>query len=130
MKLRGHHLLCTLAYKGLGYSEEFTKNMDKIVHELKNEDVTIELINKVDDVCEKCPSKINNECEVESKVVNMDNKTIEALQLKKDTYTYKEIKCNIQKNITEEIIDCICGKCEWYSTANCKEIIMNKISSL
>ncbi len=126
MKLRGHHLLCTLAYRGLGYSAEFVENMDKIVNELKNESITIELLNKVDDICEKCPSKINDECEVESKVVTMDNKTIQLLKLEKGTYTYKEIRNHIQQNINEEIIENICGKCEWYSTANCKEIIMDK----
>ena len=29
LKIRHHHLLCILGFKGLGYSDEFVENMKK-----------------------------------------------------------------------------------------------------
>lgn len=50
LKLRGHHLLCSLTYKGLGYNESFIENFDKIMVRLNRGD-TIELVKGIDAVC-------------------------------------------------------------------------------
>ncbi len=128
MKLRGHHLLCTLAYKGLGYSNEFVENMNIIVDKLNSEEnIIVELTNEVDDVCSKCPENDNNKCTTETKVVTMDNKTLNLLSLQKGKYTYKEIKQHINTNLNENVIHNICSNCEWYNKANCKQTILSKV---
>lgn len=51
IKLRGHHLLCILTYKGLGYSDDFCRNYDAIITRL-NQGETIELMRGPDQICQ------------------------------------------------------------------------------
>ena len=61
LKLRPHHINCIYFYRGLGYSNEFVKNMDKIVNELKsNDDIKIKFVKSCDDICECCPNKLQS----------------------------------------------------------------------
>lgn len=50
VRLRGHHLLCMLAYVGYGYTPEFTKAFDNAVT-LINDGVPVEIVPDVDDLC-------------------------------------------------------------------------------
>lgn len=50
IKLRGHHLLCMLTYKGMGYTPAFIERFDDIVARL-NQGETIEIITGPDDLC-------------------------------------------------------------------------------
>ncbi|MFG1495597.1 DUF1284 domain-containing protein [Saccharospirillum sp. HFRX-1] len=51
IELRGHHLLCMLTHKGLGYSDEFCRNYDAIIARL-NQGEAIELIRGPDQICQ------------------------------------------------------------------------------
>lgn len=51
VRMRGHHLLCMLGWKGVGYTPAFTINYNKIIERLKTETVTIEIIEGKDDIC-------------------------------------------------------------------------------
>jgi len=50
IKLRGHHLLCMLTYRGVGYTPDFVANYDGVVEAL-NEGATIEIVDGVDSIC-------------------------------------------------------------------------------
>lgn len=50
IRLRPHHLLCILTYRGTGYSEDFTRNFDDVVRRL-NEGTGIQLVDGPDDIC-------------------------------------------------------------------------------
>lgn len=50
MRLRGHHLLCLLTYKGIGYSPEFVAGMTVIADRLVA-GATAEIVEGPDDIC-------------------------------------------------------------------------------
>jgi len=50
IKLRGHHLLCILTYKGEGYTPEFVGNFDAIADRI-NKGAEIEVVKGIDDIC-------------------------------------------------------------------------------
>ena len=51
IRIRGHHLLCMINWKGVGYTPEFTENYNRIIDQLKHSDVTIEIVAGKDDIC-------------------------------------------------------------------------------
>ena len=127
IKLRPHHLLCTQGYSGKGYSREFVENMTEIVKSIKNEKVQVQLIFSEDDICSKCPNlSENNICK--SETVNIiDNKVIKYFELEEKIYEYESLIRYIKSHITKEIMDDICGNCEWYSISKCKKRMLVEI---
>ncbi|MBE3579888.1 MAG: DUF1284 domain-containing protein [Caldanaerobacter subterraneus] len=66
MEIRGHHFLCMLGFRGLGYDEEFVKNMNEIIERLYNEQyMLIKVVDNVDNICSTCPNNVNGECTAE-----------------------------------------------------------------
>jgi hypothetical protein len=51
VKMRGHHLLCSLTYQGKGYSPVFVQNYDRIMSRV-NAGEEIEIVAGLDDVCQ------------------------------------------------------------------------------
>lgn len=126
IELRPHHLLCTQGYSGKGYSLEFVNNMDKIIYSLRNSDVDIDLTFKADNICTSCPNlNVDNKCKSEDKISAMDSKVIKYFNLEEKVYNYNEITSYINNNINLEIMNDICGSCEWYPISNCKKNILN-----
>jgi len=60
-KLRPHHLLCMRLFKGEGYSEKFTSNMQSCINVLtKDSSQRFVLVGGYDDICLHCPN-LNDE---------------------------------------------------------------------
>lgn len=113
IKLRPHHLLCTQAYVGKGYNEEFVKNMDEKVSLLRNNnEQEIMIIKDLDSLCSHCPENKGRLCSSQEKVNTMDEKVIKYFNLNKKTYFYKDVVSKIKSEITNEIFDDICQSCE------------------
>lgn len=51
IKLRGHHLLCLLTYKGKGYTPEFSLNFTRIVRRLSRGEEAM-IVAGADDLCQ------------------------------------------------------------------------------
>ena len=123
LKLRPHHINCIYFYRGLGYSNEFVKNMDKIVNELKsNDDIRIKFVKSCDDICECCPNKLQGEkCNTADKVKEMDLRTIHRYNLNVDNiYNFSYIKNEIYKKMLANNFNYICAECEWKKQGVCK----------
>lgn len=50
VRLRGHHFLCILTYKGLGYTPDFVANMTSLVSDM-SEGRPVVLMSGPDDIC-------------------------------------------------------------------------------
>ncbi|MDO4534606.1 MAG: DUF1284 domain-containing protein [Clostridium perfringens] len=127
MILRPHHLLCTQSYEGKGYSKEFIDNMNKNIEFLRREKgFKVKIQSVLDNLCISCPNNQGKVCSTENKVKTMDEKVLKYFDLKEDIYVYKEVINLIQKEITKEILEDICGQCQWYKYGMCKKIILGK----
>jgi len=51
IRLRPHHLLCMLTYKGEGYSPEFIANFDRLTRQLAAGNEPVEIVFGPDDIC-------------------------------------------------------------------------------
>ncbi|AIW90142.1 MULTISPECIES: DUF1284 domain-containing protein [unclassified Treponema] len=116
--LRPHHLLCTRAFKGNGYSPAFVENMQRVIDRLKT-GCDITLVTGVDAICALCPERIGNHCRSEAKVMGFDEAVLSQLGLERKTYTYTEIEKVLTARLTEPVYECICRGCEWKQTGIC-----------
>lgn len=121
LKIRAHHLLCTENFVGEGYSDDFSKNMAKVIGQLK-ENPKVKLLAELDDICGPCPENLGTRCENDDLVKSYDKKVLEVLNLSEgEIYSWADIRklaCDIifAKNRREEI----CGECQWNEL--CKEV--------
>lgn len=60
--LRGHHLLCMLTYIGKGYTQEFTRNYDRIALRISKGEA-LEIVLGSDDICRPLLSDAGAHCE-------------------------------------------------------------------
>ena len=77
IKIRYHHLMCIPRYKGNGYSEKFCENLERVKHNLKNNNYV--LVDDCDDICSCCPNNIDGKCTDENKVKKYDKLVKEKL---------------------------------------------------
>lgn len=128
MKLRPHHLLCTQGYSGKGYNDMFVNNMNEKVAILRNSNsVEVEIVFGADDLCKCCPHQIDKRiCMTQKKVQAIDSKVVEYFSLKEGKYIYGELIREINRQMTEQKMEDICGKCNWYPISACKNKILEK----
>lgn len=63
LRVRAHHLLCALGFRGLGYSEAFVARMREVVHRLRSRpDDEIVVTDSEDVICEVCPHNSPEGC--------------------------------------------------------------------
>ena len=128
MRLRAHHLLCLLGYRGLGYSPEFVANMDGIAERLRSSPETlIEIVCQPDDICSCCPFFGEKGCEYEgpSSEKNrrgQDKAVIERLNIKAgDKLNWLEVRGMIRRAISLQDLEKICQDCQWLPLGYCVE---------
>jgi uncharacterized protein len=126
--LRGHHLLCTHGFQGMGYSTEFVKVMADIVGEIRNEelDFPIQVVQSFDDACHACPHKGESACEKSADsndhVLSLDSKVLHHLGLKHgDVYMKSALISKTAQKVKPEDLDHLCEGCSWLEYGVCKE---------
>ncbi|MGP1431603.1 DUF1284 domain-containing protein [Treponema sp.] len=118
LNLRPHHLLCTRAFRGKGYSPAFVENMSRVIAEIKN-GACITLTAGFDDICAACPEKEGSVCKSEEKVQTFDARVLERFHLERKTYSYTELEHCITEYLDEASYEYICCNCEWRQTGVC-----------
>ncbi len=120
IKLRPHHLICILFFKGKGYSKEFTQNMESIIKHIKNNS-KIKIVIGSDDICNKCPNKIGNYCKDNIKVTDFDKKTLSLCEINniENEFIYSNLKSEILNKIIfpGKRVE-ICNNCQWNNFCN------------
>ncbi|TMU84933.1 DUF1284 domain-containing protein [Bacillus sp. BHET2] len=131
--LRGHHLLCTHGFKGMGYSDDFVKVMSDITEELRNAelDFPIQVVQAFDDACQACPHKGKSECEKSEDsndhVLSLDSRVLHHLGLKNGGIYMKSELINLTaERVKPTDLDHLCEGCSWLQYGVCKEGI-NKL---
>lgn len=132
MILRVHHLLCTLGFRGLGYSENFVENMSRLVDQLHSSPAAlIEITDKPDDICLPCPFLGASGCqqkgsESEERVRNRDRAVIEKLGLTVGLrLSWAEIARKIGTLVNTGDLDKLCQECDWLPYGYCTEGLKN-----
>jgi hypothetical protein len=119
MKIRAHHLLCMQGFQGYGYSEDFSRNMAKVIQTIESfPKQKIQIVTECDVICSCCPYNINEICsknpESNKKIKRMDIKVLEKLELSGETILEgKEIFSFVNKKLGPMDVQEICGNCSW-----------------
>lgn len=121
-KLRGHHLFCLLGYRGMGYSEEYAKNMTQLHQTLRDSPKTlIELVNGPDQLCDKYPNSGTYHCQ-DNRIYERDAAILAKVGLRVgQILSWEEIELHIQKYVVPADIEIVCESCSWRTYGVCEE---------
>jgi uncharacterized protein len=61
LRIRGHHFLCLLTYKGLGYTPAFVENLSRVAEAI-NAGQRVMLVSGPDDICEALSAHDRTAC--------------------------------------------------------------------
>lgn len=120
---RPHHFLCTLSFRGKGYSLGFVKNYKKIVAQINDdEDTTIEVVEYMDDICSPCPNKLDNKlCKIQNKILQLDSRHSKILDIKPGTrLSWKQAKTLIKNKMSIDKFHFACNGCQWKQYGLCE----------
>lgn len=132
VRFRPHHFMCTLSFRGKGYSLGFVKNYKKIVAKLNSDENTmIEVAEYMDDICAPCPNKLDNTiCKIQNKIVRLDKNHAEILDIKPgDRMSWGEAKQRIKEKMSVEKFDNACSGCQWKPYGLCEMSLKELINS-
>ncbi|GGD57012.1 DUF1284 domain-containing protein [Paenibacillus nasutitermitis] len=121
IKLRGHHLLCLLGYRGMGYSADFCTNMTDIYETLRSKpDSLVELVAGPDDICRAYPPEQDNHCN--GTVHRLDGDVLAKLGLSSgNIISWQEICAAVALKVAPDDIGHLCTSCPWQSYGVCQE---------
>lgn len=121
-RLRGHHLLCLLGYRGMGYSPEYTINMTHLHQTLLRVPQThILLVAGPDDLCTKFPESQPYHCE-DANIYERDSAVLEKLELRVgQNLPWSKIQERIREKIVPRDISTLCPTCPWRTFGVCEE---------
>lgn len=101
VRLRPHHLLCIQNFEGLGYSDEFVENMERVVSAALGAG-DVKVVEGEDDVCAVC----GEDCD-EADVARRDAAVLEAL---------REPTVEAARALPEDERRRVCSGCSWFET--------------
>lgn len=128
MKLRGHHLLCVLGFKGLGYSESFVENMAELVAQLRDsQDPSIEIVEGPDDICLASPHRVGDTCGhsgqgSEARARQHDRRVLDWLGISSGTVVqWSYVRERIRERVRPSDLATTCPTCPWRPLGVCAE---------
>ncbi|MBQ4465709.1 MAG: DUF1284 domain-containing protein [Oscillospiraceae bacterium] len=123
--LRPHHGLCIRFFRGLGYSEEFTENMTRIIQRLESEDPRIKLLPGCDVLCRKCPHDHGGLCKSAENVRKFDDQVLKLCEIRAGTWMkWSDFSALIRTQILQAgRLQEVCGDCEWYPTCSTSKVL-------
>lgn len=116
LSLRGHHFLCTLHYRGAGYSEGFTGNFTSLMEAVRARgSSTVEVAGQADAICTACPSlqPDGQACEFQASIMRRDAALLDAMGWKPgDVLDLEAAHWAVLARRAELMAD-VCPGCEW-----------------
>jgi uncharacterized protein len=122
--LRGHHFLCMLTYKGMGYSKPFVDNMSAVIARIAS-GAEVQLIVGADAICggltDACRSASGHDCNA-ADTLTMDEIAIEAVSraLNRDIRQLSPILPSeieaLRAAFAFGSVRKACARCPWFET--------------
>lgn len=136
VRLRGHHFLCVLTYRGFGYTKPFVDNMTEIVRQIEA-GRSVVLCEGPDDICggftTQCRAICDHDC-AKAETAEMDRTAIDAvnqvLNLGADTPLVldRDAITQLRKRFADGSIRRACIRCSWSDF--CTEIAAEDFSGV
>ncbi len=128
LRIRGHHLLCALGFRGRGYSEAFVANMDRIVRRMRERPRgTLVVLDSADSICAACPHlRADGACrnkKASARIRVKDRAILRRMGLKPGTtISAASAYERVRQAITPALLTGkLCAKCRWKSLGFCAE---------
>jgi hypothetical protein len=123
ISFRPHHFLCTLGFKGKGYSPAFVDNFQKIVDQLQDDEtLPIRVVEKSDTICQACSYERGGSCHTEAKIAKLDQAHQEILQLPA-VITWSAAKTRLRQAMSLEKFHRACAPCRWKALGVCEQAL-------
>jgi len=121
IRLRGHHLLCLLGYRGMGYSPQFCDNMTDIYEQLREKPGTeIDIVLGPDDICRAYPDDGTSHCE--GGVSELDAAVLGRLGFAAgDRIAWRDALAAVACRLKPDDIGRLCTTCPWEPYGVCSE---------
>ncbi len=132
--LRGHHLICLVAFQGEGYSEAFARNFKKLQKTYLNKPAEkVRVIAGPDMACKKCPHLSKNVClstidGPNSRIIALDKKAFKLLKIKPGIYMIGKLHQHLRR-LSKPSLQSFCRNCSWNGKTSCQELIFAWIHS-
>ncbi|SES16241.1 hypothetical protein SAMN04490244_106222 [Tranquillimonas rosea] len=127
LRYRPHHFLCSLGFRGAGYSDGFTANMARIVGGLRapgGEGTVIEVTGSADGICGPCPKRRGAGCVSQDKIDRLDAAHGKALGVAPgDRLSWGEARRRIRDNVRPGDLATLCAGCQWLSLGYCEDAL-------
>ena len=122
LRIRAHHGLCFLFFKGLGYNAAFVDNM-QAVWQVLQENPMVTLTTQCDCVCVACPNCGQGGCVGFREVQTLDQRVLALCGLTAETPIYWD---DLRNRVLEAIVFAgkrqeICGACQWSAICAAQE---------
>ena len=123
--LRPHHALCTRFFTGKGYSPEFTRNMERVLGQLRG-GAQVRMVAGADSLCAACPNLAQGVCSSAEKVERYDAAVLALCGIEPGReLNYAELSALVDRSIlAPRLLDDVCGDCEWHSL--CREVMHSR----
>jgi uncharacterized protein len=113
--IRAHHLLCMQGFQGYGYSKDFERHMEMIITFLNsNPSTEIQIITYVDEICSKCPYRVEGKCAKDRGIERIDNFVLEFTAIEENQiYSFDNAIKIVNNDLDHNDVMIICDKCSW-----------------
>ncbi|CTQ34212.1 hypothetical protein JAN5088_03005 [Jannaschia rubra] len=132
LRLRPHHVLCSVGFEGVGYDDAFTANMSNLVRgQLRapgGQDMNILISGHADAICAPCPKRRGLGCASQDRIDRFDADHAELLDLAPgQLLTWGECLEKVRENVVPDDLDRICRDCPWLPGGMCKAAVARLI---
>ncbi len=130
IRLRPHHLLCLLAFKGEGYSPEFIERAKRLQRSWLEDGTVVEVVEGLDELCTDCP-ELSEECVSttdDAGAYQLDRAAASFLDVELGPYRSDDLLRLIRSNFVVERCYEVCNGCSWLPRIDCPRIIRDRLN--